>query len=234
MIAVCAPGGGKSIAYEHMISNTLDRIFQDHNVSLGIETYTTAGLQVHQKENGCSGLITSDEGHRILAQINSKQSKNEAEWALLCKLWGGRGDKSLLLEKSRGFEKTSMSMALFLQPEPLMKELSVMEGNDGFLERMVFFTCKPHLHTSQDMDKAQDELDAFPDNALEDFYTELYAIQNTKEGKLYKFSPDAQRLYRHMQDEHARAFNALFSQSAGNVTVFSITFDISMCLFFLK
>jgi hypothetical protein len=213
-ISVCAPGGGKSVAYDAIINSSLDHIHQEHGVSLGLETYTTAGLQQHQILTGGCGIITSDEGHRILAQINSKQSRNEAERALLCKCWGGKGDTTTLLEKSRGFSQTSLSMALYIQPEPFLRELSIMEGGDGFLERFAIFTCRPHLHVADEMDAAVLKLEKYPADLFPQFFSQLFVLHSGKDVR-YKYTQQAQMCYCTLQDDHARAFNTLFSTNNG-------------------
>ena len=86
-------------------------------------------------ENGGYGLITSDEGHRFLAFINLKQSKGESERALLCKIWGGKGDRCALSAGERGFDKTSISICNFIQPCPLLSELMYLSSGDGFVDR---------------------------------------------------------------------------------------------------
>lgn len=98
------------------------------NVQILLENYTTAGIQKHQIENKGYGIITGDEGHRFVSSVSMKQSKGEAEKALLCKLWGGRGDSNILANGTRGFDKTSMSACIFIQPEPLLHELRNLRG----------------------------------------------------------------------------------------------------------
>ena len=44
-----------------------------------LESYTTAGIQKQQAENGGYGLITGDAGERFLASINQKQKQGESE-----------------------------------------------------------------------------------------------------------------------------------------------------------
>ena len=137
-MVVSAPGGGKSVAFKHLIQGPCDTIQAEKAISIQIESYTVAGLQRHQQDNKGYALLTSDEGHRILASINVKQQKSEGERALLSKLWGGTGDKTVLLEKDRGFQKTAFSMCILVQPGPLITELACMGIDDGFLDRFIF------------------------------------------------------------------------------------------------
>ena len=133
LIAVCDPGGGKSNTYSRVVQPVLDHIQQKHRIQIQLENYTTAGIQKHQIDNKGYGLITGDEGHRFLSSIALKQSKGESEKAFLCKLWGGRGDANVLANGIRGFNKTSMSACVFIQPEPLLKELGNLKGKLSFI-----------------------------------------------------------------------------------------------------
>ena len=54
------------------------------------------GLQTHQTTTKGYGFYTSDEGHRLLTQLRNKETKGHGEVALLCKMWGGKGDCSNL------------------------------------------------------------------------------------------------------------------------------------------
>ena len=82
-MAVCDPGGGKTSTFENVVAPVVEVIFEQKHFHLSIETYTTAGIHRHQADSGGYGLITSDEGHRLLAAINAKQNRSEAERALL-------------------------------------------------------------------------------------------------------------------------------------------------------
>ena len=96
LIAVCDPGGGKSNTYNHIINPVLDNIYQKTGKQIQLENYTGAGIQKHQIQNSGYGIITGDEGHRFLSNITVKQMKGESERALLCKMWGGKGDNTVL------------------------------------------------------------------------------------------------------------------------------------------
>ena len=81
LLAVCDPGGGKSVTYENVVEPVLNHIYEKCGVRIGTESYTSAGLQRHQIASKGVGLITSDEGHRFLASNNAKQAKGESERA---------------------------------------------------------------------------------------------------------------------------------------------------------
>lgn len=55
----------------------------------------------------------------------------------------GKGDESCIASDDQSYESTSMSMAIFIQPEPLLNEHFAFKSNDGFLDRVLFFVDRP-------------------------------------------------------------------------------------------
>ena len=175
-------------------------INQKHAIALQLETYTNAGVQNHQIMNKGYGLITSDEGHQFLATINLKQSKGEAEKSLLCIMWGGRGDTNTLAGGNRGFKTTSMSMCLFIQPEPLITELVGLKGNDGLLDRMLFFAAKPIFNKTATCFEHLQRLQQSPLKSFEAVMDAIYMAH--KHGKTYVLSDGAVAMYNRMTDSY--------------------------------
>ena len=108
---------------------------QNSHVSIQLENNTTDGIQTHKKKNNGHGFITGEEGHNFLSSITYRQSEGVAERAPLRKLWSGKGDSNILSSGTRGFEKTSMSICIFIQPQPFLSELMVLNGDDGLIGR---------------------------------------------------------------------------------------------------
>lgn len=178
---------------------------QKHGINIQLETYTNAGIQNHQIQNKGYGLITSDEGHQFISSFNVKQSKGEAEKSLLCKMWGGRGDTNTLVGGDRGFKSTSMSMCLFIQPEPLITELVGLKGNDGLLDRFLFFVTKPVFNKSA---ICADNLKLLHESPLQSFVAVIDKIYTThKHGKTYNLSQAALEMYNKMTDSYAEYMN---------------------------
>jgi hypothetical protein len=148
VVSVSAPGSGKSNAFSKVVETLSDYTNRHNGKNIHLETYTNAGLQSHQQENEGYAILTSDEGGRLLSSINYKQSKGESEKALLCKMWGGHGDRTTLLNGERGFKSTFLSVLCYVQPYPLLTEFSAsgMAADDGFIDRLLFAIQKPTLH----------------------------------------------------------------------------------------
>ena len=206
MICISAPGGGKSATYDHVIAPAVAAFNEDTGLPLAVETYTQAGLQSHQILCQGYGLLTSDEGVRILSQIHGKQLKNEGERQFLCKTWTGKGDVSMLREKQRGYQKTSMSMILFVQPEPFMGELRHYEQNDGFLDRSLFSTSIPQWYKSDTIAKNGAIFAKKYKTVFHDAFQGIYR-EHLENEVLYKFTDEAQERYNEITDEYVDLFN---------------------------
>lgn len=220
-IAVCAPGGGKSTTFYKTIDPAMDKLKEKHGINVKLETYTTAGLQKHQVENQGYGLITGDEGHRFLTSVNVKQSKGESERSLLCKMWGGKGDFSTLVTGTRGFEKTSMSCCLFIQPQPLVHELLQLGGDDGLMDRFLFFVARPVFYSTS---VTKENLPLLKQSNLQDFVDLMNRIyeEHTK-GRQYTLSPAAEQTFDGLTDSYSEFINSKYGSDQGttyhNITI---------------
>ena len=212
--AICDPGGGKSTTFERVLDPVLAYFSETTGHKLDIENYTIAGIQNHQHKNGGYGLLVSDEGGRLMNHWKLKQQKGESEVPLLCKLWGGKGDSSTLAAGNRGFNRTSFSMCLAIQPEPLMQNLQSLNGNNGYMERMLFLTAKPQMHGT----KAMREFNTiFQEGRMIDFTAAMQYIHELHKAgaKTYKLSTEAQAVYDQLVDEYAEFINAKYNSDSG-------------------
>ena len=46
-ISVCAPGGGKSAAFKHLVCDATEKVFDDYGINALLETYSSAGHHHH-------------------------------------------------------------------------------------------------------------------------------------------------------------------------------------------
>ncbi|XP_074655733.1 uncharacterized protein LOC141909242 [Tubulanus polymorphus] len=203
MMIVGDPGCGKSNCFERIIEPFSD-YYTDANAGNNfiLETYSVAGVQKHQALNTGYGLITSDEGGRLLKAINIKQKNGETERALLCKMWGGRGDTSTLSNGQRGFNKTSMSMNVMVQAEPLLMELVQLCRGDGFIDRFTFCVCKPELHQPEENVRAHREVMNSPlKNGFKSILQSVYEVHlNNK--VTYTLSDESENLFNEIRKEY--------------------------------
>ena len=105
---------------------------------------------------------------------NMKQMKDEAERAAICRMWNGKGDSIELSGGSRSFKSTSISMCLYIQPQPIFSEMCCMTVSDGFLDRFLFIASRPILHNtatiSENYNKSKVSNDEFWYPVWEDVY----------------------------------------------------------------
>ena len=157
---MCAPGGGKSVTSEKFICDPCDDISKEFGVNLWVVGYSSAGLHRHHSDNKNYAIASSDQGHRIIASISPKEGRNEGERALINKLWNGKGDKTALGDSDRGISETSFSLAIFIQPQPMINEMMPM-GNkcDGLYDRFVSLAEKPKIHVASEQRTAASTID---------------------------------------------------------------------------
>ena len=219
-LCVCAPGGGKSVAFEKIVCEPCESILKEFGVSILLEAYSSAGLHRHHIDNRNYALVSSDEGHRIIANISSKEGRNEGERALINKLWNGKGDKTALRDSDRGFNETSFSLAIFIQPQPIINEMLAMGIEcDGFYDRFVFFVEKPRIHVGAEQRAALTNMEReFGENFLIEVFNNMFEIHENV-SLTYVFSDEANAHYDSLLEEHAFDFNSQYQSDTGKQSI---------------
>ena len=59
-----------------VLKPVIEDLKRNHGSELNLENYTTAVMQRHQEDSEGYGIVTSDEGQKILAQITQEQKGN--------------------------------------------------------------------------------------------------------------------------------------------------------------
>ena len=137
--------------------------------------------------------------------------KSEGERGLLCKMWGGRGDTSTLSAQERGFKKTSMSMCLYIQPDPFLHELSHMGCNDGFFDRFLIQVSRPKLFKNVIIRQYTDKLSGYPDDAITVSVEEVVR-QHHDTSITYKLSPEAMQYFDDLCESHVDFVNRKYDE----------------------
>lgn len=214
IFAVCDPGGGKSNVYDRVIAPVLRSVESLCQHRIGLESYTTAGIQKNQSENGGYGLITGDEGERFLCSVNNKQKQGESERALLCKMWNGKGDTSTLSYGNRGFDKTSMSACIFIQPYTFIQELIVLNCEDGLMDRFLVFSARPVFKKTEEIILNAEKLKQSKMTDFVNVFNKMYADHKDGEKKYY-LSGEAQRYYNRVVDNYAAYIEDKYRSESG-------------------
>jgi len=195
------PGCGKSRCQNLLWGPMADKLLQKYDICMSMDNFTTAGFQEHQKQTQGYGLITSSEGERFLKSIISKQSKNEGEESRLNTVWDGIGDTTFLKGGARGYNKTSVSMCLYIQPEPLISLMSHLYHTNGFFERILFFSAKPNLCSNAMNDQAKDSLEMYPKDVMGTFADVVFSLHKD-EARQYTLDPEANEFYQRECDKY--------------------------------
>ena len=219
VFAVCAPGGGKSNTYDRIISPVMEEIEKLCGNKITLESYTTAGIQRNQQQNGGYGIITGDEGEMFLLSITQKQKQGESERALLCKMWNSKGDATMLASGSRSFNKTSMSACIFIQPQVFVQELMQLSFDDGLIDRFLVFSSKPVFKTTSEIKENATKL---ADSNMKDFVTLFKSIYNDHKDvkRKYHLSDEAQDYYNDLVDNNARFIQDKYNSVSGKLYYF--------------
>ena len=216
VIAVCAPGREKSNTFERIISPVMEEIDRINSKKISLESYTNAGLQNHVIKSGDYAFITGDDGERFLATISQKQKQEEPEKALLCKMWTGKGDSTCLSSGKRGFDKTSMSTCIFLQPHVVLHELVQLCMDDGLLDRFMMCSCKPVFKSTSELKQNMEMLNQSP---MKDFVAIFVQKFNDHldSNLVYMMKEDAQNYYNELVDNYARYIEEQYDSDNGKL-----------------
>lgn len=221
IMSVCDPGGGKTNTHNNVLLPILEEYEKRNAMSLHIENYTIPGIQVHQKENNGYGIISTDEGNRFLNNLRAKQAKGESDVPFLCKLWGGKGDSTTLATGKRGFAKSSISLNIAIQPDPMLTELQHFISNDGFIDRFLFISARPHLSKTAETRKYFQLLNTSNLRDLTAPIMHIYDVHLNQETK-YVLSQEAQQCYDMMVDAYVTYINDKYDCDSGKFNLSKI------------
>ena len=131
----------------------------------------------------------------------------------LCKLWSGVGDVTQLSTGSRGFDRTSMSMYVAIQPENILRHLCALNAGDGFLDRFLLWSCRPKMVFTNTMLQKEKQLQ---EGNLKDFvpiFRTIYKMGKNCE-KCYILSDEAQTFYDEMFDSYVDYMNKKYESES--------------------
>ena len=215
IFAICAPGGGKSNTFDRIVHPVMEEIERICGQNISLETYTTAGIQKLQTDNGGYGLITGDEGERFLSTITQKQKQGESERALLCKMWNGKGDSSMLSSGARGFSKTSMSAYILIQPQTFIQELIQLNADDGLIDRFLFFSDKPVFRPTNILVENITKLRRTNMDSFEEMFSKMFRDHKDVQ-RTYTLSSEAQRFYNNLVDNYAKYMQEKYNSDSSS------------------
>ena len=131
-------------------------------------------------------------------------------------------DSTILKDGNRGFQKTSMSMAVFIQPQPLLEELGSMSFNDGFMDRILFFTVKPKLYESTTRVQNQQGFNEYPDNVMANTFMRIVKHHQDSDN-LYLFSKEAETYFNELSDNFTDFYKSKYDSDSGKGFIILVT-----------
>ena len=107
-----------------------------------------------------------------------------------------------------------------IQPDPLLHELQFFLKNDGFLDRFLFITAKPHLY--QTATTKEFHLKLMNEEKMHDFVGCMSKVleYHADTEILYKLDKDAQAIYDNVVDSYASFINSKYD--SGKISIINI------------
>lgn len=123
--------------------------------------------------------------------------------------------------KQQQLDKVCLCIAGFLQPQPFIQRLypSIMECNDGFVDRFLICSPRPKLLLEEEVEEWCSKLSTQPLKSLSPVYRLICEWHKGSE-HVYTFSSQAKEQYRLFANEMTRLMNSQFegddTQVSGN------------------
>ena len=147
-LTLCDTGAAKSAAYKIAVDDPLTELDAEIG-GLAVQDYTRKGLMQHLVQHGGRAIIVYPEMSEFLDLVLKKQNDLSGERQLYCKLFYGSKwtDTRIGKESNRVVvDNLCVSVGGFAQPSVYLDQLmSLVNRNDGFLERFLTWVVKPHL-----------------------------------------------------------------------------------------
>lgn len=147
-LTLCNTGAAKSTAYKIAVDDPLRELSAKVG-GLAVQDYTCKGLMHHLVEHSRHAIIVYPEMSEFLDLVLKKQNDLSGERQLYCKLFDGSKwtDTRIGKEGNRiEVENLCVSVGGFAQSSVYLDQLmSLVNRNDGFLERFLTWVAKPHL-----------------------------------------------------------------------------------------
>jgi hypothetical protein len=105
-----------------------------------------------------------------------------------------------------------MSLCIFIQPGPLLHELTGMATDDGFIDRLLFAVVKPRQYKSTTTRSSLARLQAeFPEDIFASLFKSIFRIHR-EESITYIFDEEAQEYFDKLHDDKVEDFNRMYAE----------------------
>lgn len=176
-LTLCDTGAAKSAAYKIAV----DDPFTELSVEIGalaVQDYTHKGLMQQLVQHSGRAIIVYPEMPEFLELVLKKQNDLLGERQLYCKLFDGLKwtDTRIGKEGNRvEVDNLCVSVSGFVQPSVYLDQLmSLVNRNDGFLERFLTWVVKPHLINCDEVRHWGERLLAY---SMQQFQGKFFVLQ---------------------------------------------------------
>ena len=173
-VCLSEPGAGKSQAFELAVERPLRHLENSVAQSVVVNDFTRKGLFQHLVAHDGRALIAHSEMSSFYELILKKQLECSGERQLFCRLYDGIAEWTLTSagntsskDNKREFREVlsenSLALGGFTQPEPFLQLFKPLANTrDGFLDRILICSIRPHLKYEEEVEKYCNILDEYP------------------------------------------------------------------------
>lgn len=176
-LTLCDTGAAKSAAYKIAV----DDPFTELSVEIGalaVQDYTHKGLMQQLVQHSGRAIIVYPEMSEFLELVLKKQNDLLGERQLYCKLFDGLKWTDTWIGKEGNrveVDNLCVSVSGLAQPSVYLDQLmSLVNRNDGFLERFLTWVVKPHLINCDEVRHWREPLLAY---SMQQFQGKFFVLQ---------------------------------------------------------
>ena len=176
-LTLCDTGAAKSAAYKIAVDDPLTELSGEIG-ALAFQDYTRKGLMQHLVQHSGRAIIVYPEMSEFLDLVLKKQNDLSGERQLYCKLFdGSKWTDTRIGKESNRVEVDNLCVSVdgFAQPSVYLDQLmSLVNRNDGFLERFLTWVVKPHLINCDEVRHWGERLLAY---SMQQFQGKFFVLQ---------------------------------------------------------
>ena len=196
-VCLSEPGAGKSQAFEVAVESPIKSLKEPAH-SVVVQDFTRKGLFQHLVSHEGRALLAHSEMSSFYELILKKQQEGSGERQLFCRLYDGISEWALTSactgtsktdqekrERREVLSESSLALGGFTQPEPFLQLFKPLaKTKDGFLDRILICSIKPHLLREEEVEEWCDKLSQYTTQGFTgESYGFIYAVCMFIKGK---------------------------------------------------
>ena len=124
------------------------------------------------------------------------------------------GDNTVFKDGTRGFVATSMSMAAYIQPQPLLGEISGNTTRDCLMDRLNILVARPQLYKTNIIFANQQRIQNYPKDVIDPAFLQMFSHHQDAR-IVYKLTDEALKHFHTIRDGYIDSYNAIYDTNTG-------------------